>query len=373
MGQKTVNNARLPDVKTLLAAGINPRTGLPLKIGDLVPTSPLCEDMKRLITNVDRQDAANRYVWYNLPDGITGQMLETMLYYVGQIALFYNESDDKFYVLPFALDGEIDVYGRWLGITPLPYRGGTTSTSKDDAWIKGKVLNPIYELQMTTPTWSDYTTKCVILRDYSGEYNNAPIARSILQRPIIDTMSKIVPYLRTALSNSTGIGGMHVEDDDASWQVDSASNQAEDAALNGRKWIGIQSKMILEPLSTDTPATAQEFLMAMQSLDNYRLAMYGLSNGGLFEKSAHMLQTEADATYGMNDLVMQDGTTLRQDFCLLAASLFGLPIWCEPAEQALGQDKNRDGTIGDDQGGVGGNQTEGAEKQADNGGEQPNV
>lgn len=59
MGQ---NNAKLPDVKTLLAAGINPRTGLPLKMGDLVPTSPLCEDMKRLITNVDRQDAANRYV-----------------------------------------------------------------------------------------------------------------------------------------------------------------------------------------------------------------------------------------------------------------------------------------------------------------------
>ena len=69
----------------------------------------------------------------------------------------------------------------------------------------------------------------------------------------------------------------------------------------------------------------------------------------------------------MNDLVMQDGTTLRQDFCLMAASLFGLAIWCEPAEQALGQDRNGDGTVGNDNGGVG--QDNAAPAQPD-GGEQ---
>lgn len=127
------NNAKLPDVKTLLAAGINPRTGLPLKMGDLAPTSPLREQMGNLLRVVDRQDAVNRFVWYGLPDGLTGQMIESILYYCGQLAFFYNESDEKFYALPYALDGQIDVYGRWLGVTPLPYRGGTTSTSKDDA------------------------------------------------------------------------------------------------------------------------------------------------------------------------------------------------------------------------------------------------
>lgn len=217
------------------------------------------------------------------------------------------------------------------------------------------MLEPIYALPLETPTWHDYTTKCVLLRDYTTETQGSnPVARSSLQQPILDTMARIIPYLRTALSNSTGVGGMHIEDDDAAWQVVDASNQAEDAALNGRKWIGVKTQMKIEGLTTDTPASAQEFLMAMQSLDNYRLGLYGLSNGGLFEKGAHMLQTEADATYGMNDLIMQDGTTLRQDFCMMVGALFGLTIWCEPAEQALGQDRNGDGTIGDDNGGVGG-------------------
>lgn len=207
----------------------------------------------------------------------------------------------------------------------------------------------------------------MLLKDYSRGSSETIVPRSTLQRPLIETMSRIVPYLSTALSNSTGVGGMHIEDDDASWQVESASLQAENAALNGKKWIGIKSNLTIEPLTSDRPAAAQEFLMAMQSLDNYRLAMYGLSNGGLFEKSAHMLQTEANAVYGMNDLVMQDGTTLRQDFCLLVASLFGLSIWCEPAEQALGQDRNGDGTVGNDNGGVGQDNTNTDQQQTDGG------
>ena len=52
-----------------------------------------------------------------------GQLLERILYYRGQGAFFYMESLEKFFFLPFALDGEIDVYGRYTGITPLPFNG----------------------------------------------------------------------------------------------------------------------------------------------------------------------------------------------------------------------------------------------------------
>ena len=38
----------------------------------------------------------------------------------------------------------------------------------------------------------------------------------------------------------------------------------------------------------------EEYMLAMQSLDNLRLSGYGIDNGGLFEKKAHELQTEAD-------------------------------------------------------------------------------
>ena len=50
----------LPNVQPYIAAGINPKTGLPLKLDNTV--SSLKASIKNLIKIVDRQDACNRYV-----------------------------------------------------------------------------------------------------------------------------------------------------------------------------------------------------------------------------------------------------------------------------------------------------------------------
>ena len=39
------------------------------------------KEFAQIIRILDEQDAVNRYRWYNLPDGITSQALERMLYY----------------------------------------------------------------------------------------------------------------------------------------------------------------------------------------------------------------------------------------------------------------------------------------------------
>lgn len=52
--------AKLPDIATLVQAGIDPKTGLPLKMGG--QKSALKEDLKKFLRLVDEQDAVNRYV-----------------------------------------------------------------------------------------------------------------------------------------------------------------------------------------------------------------------------------------------------------------------------------------------------------------------
>lgn len=113
----------LPNIAELIQAGINPKTGLPIKLGD--DPSQLKNDIRHIIRIIDEQNAVNRYKWYNLPSGLTGEMIERILYYKGQLAFFYMETDDNWYALPFALNGTIDCYGRFLGITPLPFNGTT--------------------------------------------------------------------------------------------------------------------------------------------------------------------------------------------------------------------------------------------------------
>ena len=89
-------------------------------------------------------------------------------------------------------------------------------------------------------------------------------------------------------------------------------------------------------------------MQAMQSLDNLRLSAYGLDNGGIFEKKAHMLQSEQAMNQGETNLVLQDGLTQRQHFCDLANWLWGTTMVARVAETAAGGDLNGDGMISDD-------------------------
>ena len=115
--------AKLPDLQTFLQAGIDPKTGLPLKLINV--KYGLKDDVKKFLRLIDEQDAVNRYVWYNLPCNITSQELERMLYYKGQLCFFYDKNLGEFYFMPYALDGTIDFYGRFNTIHPVPMTSGT--------------------------------------------------------------------------------------------------------------------------------------------------------------------------------------------------------------------------------------------------------
>ena len=113
---QTKNNARISDISTFIKAGINPKTGLPIKMGSLDDCGRK-NDIRIALRIMDEQDAIRRFNWYNLPNGLTGELIERILYYQGQAAFFYLEATDEFYFLPYALSGTIDVYGRYNTIT----------------------------------------------------------------------------------------------------------------------------------------------------------------------------------------------------------------------------------------------------------------
>ena len=325
-----------------IQAGIDPKTGLPLKCSGSVP-SELVNNVKRQLNIVDLQDALNRYTWYNLPKGLTGNLIERILYYKGQGALFYMESNETFYFLPFALDGSIDVYGRFTGITFLPFNGAT-SDGEEKPWIQGFKKTPRYEV-MTDPeeaTVENVMDSCVILRDYSQQISQTILPRSTVNDSILNVMAECIPLMRTALINSTGVNGMKVSNEDEQSNVKAASLAIQRAALNGEKWIPIVGQVEFQEMVSGPTSKAEEFLLAMQSLDNYRLSLYGLDNGGLFQKRSHMLEAEQRMNNGNSGIILQDGLYQRQEFCDIVNSWFGLSIYCEISETVNNIDVNGD-------------------------------
>lgn len=353
----------LPDLNTLYQAGINPKTGLPLKFGG--SKCVLKEDLKKFLRLIDEQDAVNRYVWYNLPANITSQELERMLYYKGQLCFFYDKDLEEFYFMPYALDGTIDFYGRYNTVHPVPMTSGTDDKAgKAQAqYLAEKKLKCVYGVKLDMPEAKDLFESTVLLHDYSKQLSQTIIPRVNVNDPLLDVMSEMIPMMRTNLIASSGVKGVRVQDADQEDNVRDGSRSLLNASLTGDPWVPIVGTIEFQELTDGQVGKNQDYFLALQSLDNLRLSGYGIDNGGLFEKKAHELQSEADINGGPVGLVLQDGLSIRQNFCNIVNSIWGLGIWCEPAENIMGADINGDGLTYDrnEAGENSGMETEGGE------------
>ena len=350
------NNAFLPNLKPLIDAGINPKSGLPMKMKTDIS---LKEDIKKALRVMDEQDAVNRGKWYNIPCNLTSQDIERMLYYKGQLCFFYNKDLNEFFFLPFTLaakDGNgLDVYGRYNQVRPIAYNGG--ATEKDgQKYTPTPIENYLSQLHLNVKyaplievTKEDLLNSAVILQDYTPQYSNMNIIpRWTINDSILDVMADCIPFMRTSLKLGTGVKGVRVQDGDQASEVMEANNAMEDAALKGQAWVPITSPIEIQELTDKNGVNnSEEYMLAMQSLDNFRLSLYGIDNGGLFEKKAHELQSEADLNGGPVGLVMQDAVTIRQNFCNIVNSIWGLGLWYEPSETITKADTNGDGVMYD--------------------------
>lgn len=344
------------DTSTYYSAGINPQTGLPVKVTDNKINSIDKADIKKQLRILDEQDAVNRFTWYNLPSGLNSRLMERILYYKGQGMFF--KLNDQFYFLPYALDGTIDVYGRFTHVTPLPFNGKAQTGDKETPWITGLKRKCTYEVQipddyigedgeiLVDKILETQDTYCVLIKDYTEQISQTNISRQILQDPVLDVMADMIPFMRTALLNGTGVQGMRVNTEDEYSNVDAASRSINRAALEGKKWVPVVGNVDFQDMTGGEVAKAEEFLLAMQSLDNYRLSLYGLDNGGLFQKKSHMLEAEQKMNTGTTGLILRDSLQCRQDACNIINSIWGLDMWCMPSEVITMVDNNGDGQLG---------------------------
>lgn len=346
------NNAKMTDLDLFIQAGIDPKTKLPIKFSK--GNTTLKTDTKRMLRLIDEQDAVNRYVWYNIPCNLTSQDIERMLYYKGQLCFFYMEDLDEFYFMPYALDGTIDFYGRFNTIHPVPM---TSGNEDDDKGYKAQaeLLSNIKLKCVYAPILPDnldmetFTKSAVILKDYTNQMSQTIIPRATVNDSLLDAMADCIPFMHTSLMLNSGIKGVRVGDSDQAQSVYEASDSIYRSALTGKPWVPITSALEFQELGNNGgQSKSEEFMMALQSLDNFRLSTYGIDNGGLFDKKAYVnnAQTQVGAG-GAIGLTLQDGAKWRQDFCNIVNSIWGVGLWCEPSENITLMDTNGDGVLYD--------------------------
>lgn len=269
-----------------------------------------------------------------------------MLYYKGQLAFFYIEELEEFYFMPYALNGTIDFYGRFNSIHPVPFTNGSTddkNTKRQADYLSNLKLKCQYGVLLEEASYEDMTQSAVLLHDYTKQWSQSIIARQTINDGLVDFQSDIFSFLRTALITGTGIKGVRVNDADQANNVREGARSTILAALTGMPYIPMIGNLDFQELTDGQLAKAEEYLLSLQAIDNLRLSGYGLDNGGLFQKKAHQLQSENDMNTANVGLVYQDGLSIRQNFCNVVNSIWGLGIWCEASESVLGVDQDGDG------------------------------
>ena len=332
---KKSSGPRLPDPTIAKSAGINPVKGT--KAPPERATTGLKSELLKMFRIIDEQDAVNRYTWYNLPAGLSSQELERFLYYRGNLVFF--QINGEFYFMPYALDGGLDFYRRYKTVHPVPFNSGSQDGKEDNIYKMQKNVLALKKLsvQYDVIPFDELTEEIidnggVILHDYTRQWAENLIPRKEINDPLLEIMSEIIPLTRTSLINGSGTKGMRVDSANDANEVTIANRKIYEAALSGEPYTPITAKIDFQELTEGTITKSQDYLLVLQALDNMRLGTYGIDNGGIFEKKAHKLETEQAMNDSTAAPIYQDGLQIRQRFCDIVNSIWGLGIWVEPSE-----------------------------------------
>lgn len=340
----------MPWVEGFEQVGIDLKTGWPLKLG-MGKRCNTKDDLIRRIRTEDEQWNVNMFDWANTQLDLTGQDINRLLYYRGQLAFAYLQELDQFVLLPFCIDGNLDMYGRARYIRLLPF----TSSSEDarmkpvEDYLANKKFKVVYTIKdVVTP--EDQLESAVILYDYTPSLSYNVIPMNVINQCLIDLEAEIVTFMRTNLVNASGVTGVRVPNDGAQSQVKDANLELVNAASRAELYVPIIGEMDFQQL-TQSNSNTQEFLQAYQAVHNLRMSLNGLPSSGVYDKSQYVNQGQTSLNMGSVDssLVLQDRYSRRDEFCNIVNSIW--PIWidCLPSENIVLSDLDANGVAFDDQ------------------------
>lgn len=335
------------------------------------------DSMFAIMRHQNMIETIERYQWLNVPYGLTADLIERVLFFRGKGVFYFNDNVGKFQFLPFALNGNIDEYGRYLKVNTLPFTGVTDEAKdKDNKKPQSLVyqdLEIVYDLPYTEEMLAeirDMKVKGIILNDNTLSVSQAPVIRNNFVRPVLAMMSSLMMIINTAMYGAADHNLIQVS---VEAELDTINDQIagiNQDILRGNRFTPIVGTMPITPIKTTNSGDLEGLFGTFNSLTNFLKSITGVANAGVFDKKAHLLQEEQKLNGSNSDDVYYNGLRLRQEFCILVQAYYGYPIWCaskrgmsgsEAENYSMGEiddvDDTQDGRL--NKGGSGNEQTAG--------------
>lgn len=287
------------------------------KMNPITHYNPNKQFYEQLWTNFDMNQCCSRYVWKNLPNGLTSWNLERMLYFRGSVAGFRFAG--WVYILPYVMNsGSLNPYGLPSKIKPITYNGRAVA-GKDDFFSQNFEL-PVDILGNST---NDY--EAVLLYD-SVPYTPAskPPTRfymnQILIRDIADTLARV--NINVVVSNKKIF--LVVKDPN---QADIVRAELQMSFDSDCPFVVVNSEMDIQNVQQTFDYNADDLFNTLKNYDAIRCFMSGISSKGFgSEKKERLVTGELAGVEEEKDLVLDMGFDLRKDFADKMNAKFGTNI-----------------------------------------------
>lgn len=371
--------AKMFDLNALAQSGI-PLSNEMLKYGNavdqngvVVSANPLdyglhYDELFAIMREQNYVETIERYMWTNVPFGLTPDLIERVLFFRGKGVLYFNDAVGKFQFLPFALNDTIDEYGRYTRCNTLPFIG--VDEVKRDCNSKKRMVSAVmedlelvYDLPYNEEMLRMIREKKpvgIILNDNTLAISQQPIIRANYVKPVLHMMATLMNIINCAMFGAADHNVLAVENESELKSINQGIDAINKNILNGKRFTAITSPLKIEPLKTSNTADLEGLFNTFNSLSNFLKSITGVANPGVFDKKAHLLQEEQQLNGSNADDIYYNGLRQRQEFCMLVQAYYGYPIWCESKRamsevqaenMATGETSDPDNTQYNDDGG----------------------
>lgn len=313
------------------------------------PADILFSKLGQSLKDMDYQQFLTRFRWVNLPEGLSSELLERILYFSGSAMFFYIKELNRFYFLPYGMSGEgtktgIDFYGQYNRLKPYSFNGSTDGSgelnaagkklSSQDLYLSTQIRDNIKDIPIVATEEEArkvYENGAVICFDRTPQLSYLIESRNRISQSYVKYLIKILIQTKSALINSNGFNLFSTNSESAAdilqLQIDTINEDRE----NGKLAAVVSSDLgDIENIQSNAPTAITDFWNAFVAADNLRLKSLGIQNDGVIQKKQYqnMQETTLDVDAAMQ--IYMNSYLERVKFAAIVNSIWGLGIYPEP-------------------------------------------
>lgn len=337
------NNAKMIDLDVIWEMGFDPKTGLPRKVSK--EGSNIRNKVLRQLRIKDEQEFVNSISVYTPGLNMSSQEFMRMMYYYPNLAIFVLNGSP--YLMPYALDGGLDFYNRPNYIHPVPLTQGSNDINSEqkkalNEVLKGFKKKVVYECMSPDEIEADKLDQyAIIVKDYTPQRSLNNTSRAEIDDALLAYEADLFQYMRTSAMMGSGVRGVRVSDPDGTEAVISASNAIDTAALSGQAFIPILSRQDFQDLSQTGSYSSQDYMLAIQGIDNFRKQCLGVDNAAMFDKSQYVNKTQSESGL-TNNYTLLDRLNQLLNSLMIFNSIWGTDWYAEMVTDPVDMNDNLD-------------------------------